>query len=133
MFDEYRVFYGQTSDPTAARMFLIERMESGESTVLLADSDGEPIGFTQLYPSYSSVAMKRVWILNDLFVSTVGRRQGVGRQLLQAASEYAKATGAVRLSLATAHNNLAAKALYEQTGWQLDQHFDHYNYVVPMS
>ena len=70
LFDEYRQFYEQASDLEGARRFLAERGSRHESVVFLAiDSvSGTAVGFTQLYPSFSSISMKRVWILNDLYV-----------------------------------------------------------------
>ena len=56
LFDAYRQFYGQASDGVAARTFLQARFEHGQSVVLLAESQGQAVGFTQLYPSFSSVS-----------------------------------------------------------------------------
>lgn len=125
------MYYGQPTDTAAAKAFLAERLEQQDSVILIANLGTTPVGFTQLYPSYSSVAMQRVWILNDLFVTPGVRHQGVGQQLLQAAAQHAQKTGAARLSLATAQDNHAAKALYAKAGWSIDQHFDHYNLTVP--
>lgn len=130
LLDAYRVFYGQPSDPAAAEAFLADRLEQHDSLLLIADQGAAAVGFTQLYPSYSSVAMQRVWIVNDLFVSPEARRRGVGRQLLEAAARHAEQSGAARLSLATARDNLAGKSLYEGAGWSIDRQFDHYNLAV---
>ena len=60
LFDGYRQFYGQPSDMTLARAFLSERMEQGESVILMAfDDDGSALGFTQLFPSFSSLSAAR--------------------------------------------------------------------------
>jgi GNAT superfamily N-acetyltransferase len=88
------------------------------------------LGFTQLYPSFSSVSVKRLWILNDLFVSQAARRGGVGRRLLERAREWAVETGAKGLTLTTALNNTAARALYESCGWRLDDEFAHYQLLI---
>jgi GNAT superfamily N-acetyltransferase len=126
LFDGYRQFYGQPSDLVRVREFLAARLTSGDSIILLAMDDTNGVGFTQLYPSFSSVAMQRIWILNDLFVRPTARRTGVGRHLLESAANFARSTSATRLVLATANDNHQAKALYEKLGWQLDQDFDHY-------
>jgi GNAT superfamily N-acetyltransferase len=124
LFDGYRQFYGRASDVAGARAFLTARFEHGESVLFIAhDSDhtGEhAVGFAQLYPSFSSVSLGRIYILNDLFVSESGRRKGVGSQLLAASVAFAQAVGAIRLALSTAHNNARAQALYEAEGWQRD-------------
>jgi GNAT superfamily N-acetyltransferase len=119
LFDAYRVFYGKWSDIAAARAFLHERLVNDESVVLLArdDASGIGLGFTQLYPSFSSVAARRLWILNDLFVAESARRRGVARALMQSAREHALQTGAIRLTLQTERRNVQAQALYESLGY----------------
>lgn len=118
LFDDYRVFYGKPSDPALARAFLQERLSNDESVIFLArDAEGSALGFTQLYPCFSSVSARRLWILNDLFISPDARRRGVARALLEQAREHGMETGVVRLTLQTAHDNAQAQALYESLGW----------------
>ncbi len=131
LFDGYRQFYEQKSDLAAAKAFLRERIERGESVIFIARADGRPGGFTQLYPSFSSVSMARIFVLNDLFVSQNARKLGIGRRLLDAAANYARNAGAVRLTLSTAVTNSPAQALYESTGWKRDQKFYAYNLTLP--
>jgi GNAT superfamily N-acetyltransferase len=127
LFDGYRQFYGQRSDPAAARAFLSRRIERDESVIHLAyTSPREAAGFTQLYPSFSSVSLRPLWILNDLFVRTDVRRGGVGRALLERAREHALETGARGLVLSTGVTNKAAQTLYESCGWKRDDEFFHY-------
>jgi GNAT superfamily N-acetyltransferase len=127
LFDGYRQFYKEAPDLDGARTFLAERIERGESVLLLAllDQNGQgiPAGLAQLYPSFSSASMQRLWILNDLYVAPEGRRHGVGRALLQAAREHAERTQAKGLELMTARDNFAAQALYESMGWKRDEVF----------
>jgi GNAT superfamily N-acetyltransferase len=131
LFDQYRVFYGQAADLPAARRFLADRMGEGDSIVLVAEApDGALVGFTQLFPSFSSVAVAPAFTLNDLFVAPSQRRAGVGRALLQAAAGVAQAAGAVRLSLATAIDNRPAQALYESLGWVRNTQFHQYNLPI---
>ena len=127
LFDRYRQFYRQAPDLAGATAFLRERLERGESVVLLAEHGAEALGFTQLYPSFSSVSMARIFVLNDLFVAESARRHGVGEKLLDAAVQHARDAGAVRLTLSTAIDNVAAQALYESAGWKRDDRFYVYN------
>jgi GNAT superfamily N-acetyltransferase len=128
LFDAYREFYGQRSDAAAARGFLSERIQRNESVIYLAYASArEPAGFTQLYPSFSSVSLKPLWILNDLFVRSGVRRGGVGRALLERARQHAVETGAKGLTLSTAVTNKAAQTLYESCGWRRDEEFLHYH------
>ena len=130
LFDEYRQFYDGTSDLKAARAFLISRFEHGESVLFLAFQDNEPIGFVQLYPSFSSLSLGRTFILNDLFVHPSGRKKGVGTALIHAATEYAKTVGALFMSLSTATTNTSAQSLYQSLGWQRDEQFWNYEFAV---
>ncbi len=156
LFDAYRVFYGQASDPNAALAFLRTRFERSESVLFLAEAaipakspasrtaarPGAPaagasnatgrslLGFAQLYPSFSSVSVAPIVILNDLFVAPEARTQGVARALLRRAEEHARETGAVRLVLTTARDNLRAQRVYEAAGWQRDEVFLTYTRTV---
>ena len=117
LFDAYRQFYGRPSDPPAARDFLAERIGQRQSMVLLACRGDTAVGFTQLYPMFSSVRMAPIWILNDLYVDADARRGGVARRLLDAAAVAAQAAGATRVVLETSRENLPARALYRDAGW----------------
>ncbi|MEM8544142.1 MAG: GNAT family N-acetyltransferase [Cyanobacteria bacterium P01_H01_bin.119] len=127
LFDQYRVFYQSPSNLEAAKAFLKDRLQKGDSTIFLASDNGQKIGFTQLYPSFSSVSMNRIWILNDLFVAPDYRNQGVGKRLLTTAKDFAKGTGALYLSLATQASNAAAQSLYRSVGYCKDEEFYHYS------
>ena len=130
LFDSYRQFYGRAADPASAEAFLRARLEHGESVVFLAEDEGRPVGFTQLYPSFSSVSLARVFILNDLFVVPGQRRVGVGSALLQAAVDHARSLGAVRVSLNTDVLNTAAQATYEARGWKRDREYYAYHFTA---
>jgi GNAT superfamily N-acetyltransferase len=131
LFDAYRQFYRQPSDLAGAADFLRQRMERGESVVFLAVLDGAAVGFTQLYPCFSSTSMKRLWILNDLFVAPQARRSGVAKALMEHARQLALETSAEGLALETAVDNHSAQKLYEQLGWVRDEEFFRYSLRVP--
>jgi GNAT superfamily N-acetyltransferase len=135
LFDGYRQFYKQASDLEGARRFLKNHFEENTSVIFLAfrtDTQGQrqACGFTQLYPSFSSVSMKRLWILNDLFVVSTARRSGAGTALLERARQFAVETGAKGLSLTTAVDNSTAQSVYEAHGWKRDQEFYAYHLLV---
>jgi GNAT superfamily N-acetyltransferase len=125
LFDGYRQFYGQPADYPLAEAFLRDRLARGDSALFLAldPRSGAGVGFVQLYPSFSSVAARRIWILNDLFVAPGARRRGIGRALMEAARDFAVSTGAARLVLSTAATNREAQALYESCGYKQDDMF----------
>jgi GNAT superfamily N-acetyltransferase len=131
LFDAYRQFYRQPSDPGLARRFLWERFQYNGSIIFLAlRQDGAAVGFMQLYPSFSSASAARIFILNDLFVLPEARRMGVGSLLLSAAASFGRAVGAVRLTLSTEITNEAAQALYETEGWKRQANFYVYNFIL---
>jgi ribosomal protein S18 acetylase RimI-like enzyme len=120
LFDAYRHFYDQPADLPRARAFLLERMQLGQSLLLVAERGGGVVGFAQLYPMFSSVRTAPIWILNDLYVADSARRCGIGRRLLSAAEVAARAAGAARLMLETSRANAPARALYRDAGWEED-------------
>ena len=120
LFDAYRVFYHQPTDVDRARDFLYERMQNAESVVLVAERNNAIVGFTQLYPIFSSVRTARTWLLNDLFVHADARRHGVANALLDGAADFAREQGAAGLMLETTTDNGPARALYRAAGWHED-------------
>lgn len=131
LFDGYRQFYAQPPDVDRARLFLAERLATGDTVLLLAlDADGGGLGFTHLFPSFTSVGTARLFVLNDLFVAPEARGRGVGAALLDAAEAHARGAGAVRLVLQTATDNQPAQHLYERRGWTRDDAFMTYELSV---
>lgn len=131
LFDAYRVFYAQPSDLASARAFLAERLARADSVVFLAFDDAlSVLGFTQLYPSFTSIRMKPIFILNDLYVAPEGRCKGIAKALLAAAAEHARGIGAARLTLSTAVTNHSAQSLYAANGWIRDEAFYSYNLAL---
>lgn len=125
LLDAYRVFYKQDSDTAAATQFLKERFQKNESVLFLSLIGDEPTGFVQLFPSFSTVSLQPVFILNDLYVGKAHREMGIGEALLRTAQEYCQMKGFKGLALETAIDN-PAQALYERLGWEKDVHCFHY-------
>jgi len=125
LFDAYRQFYGQPSAVEKAHRFLTKRLSGNESVVFLALSGGVAVGFTQLYPFFSSISMRRLWILNDMFVAATARKQGIGAVLLERARQWAVETNAKGLILETMPDNPARK-LYERKEWRRDETFHYF-------
>lgn len=128
LFDAYRQFYNQPEDKQAAQQFLEERVSKNESVIFVAKINGEPAGFVQLYPTFSSVALQRAFILNDLYVDERFRQQGVGRSLIEKCYTYCVERKARYVTLETAKDNHQAQKLYEQMGMQQEEmlHFSKY-------
>jgi len=117
LFDKYRIFYKQRSDVENARSFLKKRMKRKESVIFVAEEREELIGFTQLFPIFSSVSMKRTWLLNDLYINERSRGRGTATKLLDAAKEFGVETNSKWLLLQTAADNFTAQKVYEKNGW----------------
>lgn len=131
LFNQYRQFQGKESNPLAARAFLQARFDRAESVVFIAHQEDVAVGFAQLYPSYSSVALAKVFVLNDLFVHEAGRRNGAASALLAALESYAWSVGALRVTLNVARENESGQALYEAKGWSQDAQFFMYHRFPP--
>lgn len=123
LFDLYRQFYGQSPDLEAARQFISQRLNKRDSAIFIASVGEQAVGFFQLYPSFTSAWMRPIWILNDLYVLETHRKGGLGRQLLQKAVDFSRETGAKRLTLNTAKDNLPAQTLYEAMGFRQETVF----------
>ena len=119
LFDLYRIYYKKETDLKAAERFLKERIEKNESVIFVATSDGKLVGFTQLYPLFSSTRMKRLWLLNDLYVAQEFRGKGASRKLLEAAKDLARTTDAAGLLLETEKTNTIGNSLYPSAGFEL--------------
>lgn len=118
LFDAYRQFYRQAPDPEGVRTFLADRIVNDESVIFLAIAGESGAGFTQLYPSFSSVGMKKLWVLNDLYVDPEYRNMGIATSLIDKARELGQETNAGSLMLETEVTNVGAQRLYEKTGWK---------------
>ena len=126
---KYREFYNvPTENINEIKTFMQERLENSESKVFIAlnEKTDEIIGFVQLYPLFSTVSLKRQWMLNDLYVLETERKKGVGKKLLDAVVDYFKdkAKGCI---LVTAKTNTVAKEFYNKLGWKTDM-YDFYTF-----
>jgi len=133
LFVKYREFYGQLPYPDSSRSFLEKRLERDESIIYLAlpdDDDNKLMGFCQLYPSFSSLSLKRVWILNDIYVAEDSRRMLVADNLMREAKKLAKDPNAVRLRASTSSDNEVAMKTYESMGFKADTEFK--SYILPI-
>jgi GNAT superfamily N-acetyltransferase len=127
LFDAYRVFYGKDTDIEGAARFLKDRLSNRESQIYVAIADNHTmVGFTQLYPLFSSTRMKKLWLLNDLYVDARFRGLGISKLLIDAAKELCMSTNSCGLILETAKSNLIGNHLYPSTGFSLDR--DHHYY-----
>ena len=93
------MFYRKESNLEGAKGFLIERILKKESVIFVALLEEKLVGFTQLYPLFSSTNMMPIWLLNDLFVAKEHRGKQISKGLIKAAQEHCKITKANGISL----------------------------------
>ena len=125
--EAYRVFYNQHPDAQREREFIESHLRKHTSVIYIAEADGAAAGFMQLFKTYSTVHLCSSWILEDLFVNPAYRHAGVGSALLSHALQHVREDGAGGMFLETAHDNVAAQALYEKAGWVREGRFIKYN------
>ena len=119
IFNAYRIFYQQASDLASARQFIEDRLNHQDSVFFIQKNDTNKIvGFIQLYPTFSSVSLGKAWILNDLYVDQIYRRQGIAASLMQQAIQFAQDTQAKFIALETGAENIQAQKLYKKLGFQ---------------
>ena len=128
LFDEYRQFYGIESDVSGAKAFLQLRMALKESIIFIVVENGNTIGFAQLYPTFSSIALQRAYILNDIYVKEDARGLGVGKALMEKVFQYCEQQYARYVTLQTATDNVHARKLYENLNMKQDQYCNYVKY-----
>lgn len=126
LFTDYLNFYERTPKHEDIVKFLAKRLRNEESIFLYVTYKDQIIGFTQLYPSFSSLSLKRSYILNDLYVAPDYRKLGAAQALMEEAFAFCQQAGAVYVTLETHPDNVSAQKLYEKIGMSRDDEFWHY-------
>lgn len=127
LFDAYRVWYRMKTDLDGARRFLTDRITKGESIIFGAfNEDDKMVGFTQVYPLFSSTRMGRLWLLNDLFVAPASRGQGISLLLIDRAKSLSMETDAVGVLLETEKSNHIGNQLYPRADFHLEADSNYY-------
>lgn len=130
LFDEYRQFYGTCSELKESFNFLKQRFENKESVIFIHFKDDAMTGFVLLYLGFSSIACATYYILDDVYVTPVYRRQGSAKQLIDTAILFAHQEKALRITLETQKNNFQSHQLYETMGFVKDDAFQTYHYFL---
>ncbi len=121
LFDNYRIFYRKETDIESAQNFLKDRISKNDSEIFVAENtEHQLVGFVQLYPLFSSVRMKKLWLLNDLFVNYDYRKKGISLGLIDKAKELVEKSGACGMYLETEKSNLVGNNLYPKAGFELN-------------
>jgi ribosomal protein S18 acetylase RimI-like enzyme len=99
-----------------AGLMQLHAMKSS-ACILVADLAGEVAGMAVLHYSVSTFLGTRVSTLEDVIVTRARRGCGIGRALLTAVVERARADGAGRITLLTDHDNRDAQEIYAKFGF----------------
>ncbi|MBW8185907.1 GNAT family N-acetyltransferase [Shewanella nanhaiensis] len=89
LFDEYRMCLGKESNLKDCKAFIQARLFENDSVIFLAFKSDVPVGFIQLFPSYSTILLKPLWYFDDLFVLEDYRGGGIATALVAKAKELA--------------------------------------------
>jgi ribosomal protein S18 acetylase RimI-like enzyme len=93
---------------------------SGPDAHLIAEYNGELVGYLRLQDKYPLVEGAGVLAINGLAVSASARRLGVGSALLEEAAAEGKRRGARKITLNVFSSNTVAQRLYERHGYVLE-------------
>lgn len=123
LFDEYRQFYGASSNQELSYQSLKQRFEDQQTVIFINTKDDIFTGFILLYLRFSSVACSKFYVLDDVYITPLYRRHGAARQLIDTAILFARHENALRISLDTQKNNHQSHKLYESMGFMRDDEF----------
>ncbi len=102
-----------------AARYIEESMESGSTVILVAESDGEVVGFVKIdFVDRRFYEPRMKAEITDIYVKPMYRRQGLGKLLVEAAKDEARKRGAGIVSAIFPSNNVIAKRFYEGLGFK---------------
>ena len=119
LWDGYNAFYGREGKTALAdeitRTTWARFFDSSEPVfALVAERDGRIVGLTHFLFHRSTTAIALTCYLQDLFTVEEERGTGVGRALIEAVYERAKAAGSPRVYWQTQDSNMTARKLYDK-------------------
>jgi GNAT superfamily N-acetyltransferase len=110
------VGHDMSQEAIAALFPLLEAYEA--HVALLAQDEDEIVGVVTLVESVSLYAGGRIGVINELYVEPAYRSEGVGKMLLDAAANFARANGWRRLEVTTpGEEYLRTRRFYEREGF----------------
>jgi GNAT superfamily N-acetyltransferase len=118
LWEGYNSFYGRVSATALpdeiTRMTWSRFFDAYEPVhALVAEREGQLLGLVHYIFHRSTIMIGPTCYLQDLFTSESARGQGIGRALIEAVYERAKAAGSKRVYWHTHETNLTAMKLYD--------------------
>lgn len=129
LYADYLDGYGKKPPQPEIRRYLQQRLEQDKALIYVGYNNNRPVGFMVLTPKMTSIEMKPMFVLQNLYVAPQARQNGIGAALVKKAQLIARDTGAWGLELKTSPNNTLARKLYEQSGFREDG-LIHYQWQV---
>ena len=119
-FDPQRFLAARPGTPEGYASFISTQLEDTDKAVLVADNDGDVIGYAYAaVEGYNYMALRGpAGVLHDIIVDPEHRGRGVGRLLLGAMLEFFRSREVPRVVLSTAERNEAAQRLFARTGFR---------------
>ena len=119
-FDPRRFLAARPRTPADYASFIGTQLEDPDVAVLVADDNGEVIGYAYTaVEGYDYMALRGpAGVLHDLIIAPGHRGRGVGRLLLDATLAFFRSRGVPRVVLSTAAQNEAAQRLFARMGFR---------------
>ncbi len=124
LWDNYNAFYGRQGQ-TALALNITQKtwmrfLNDNEPVhAFVAEQNGQLVGLVHFIFHRSTTRLNDVCYLQDLYVNQAIRGTGVGRQLIQAVYDAAKADASTRVYWQTQDSNTAGRALYDKVAKHL--------------
>jgi ribosomal protein S18 acetylase RimI-like enzyme len=112
-------FNTEFGEPTPGPQALAERVRvllaAGDTQILIAGEGPDGLAVLRFREAIWDAALE--CYLAELYVVPARRGQGLGRALMEAALDAARAEGATHMDLGTSEDDVAARGLYESLGF----------------
>ncbi len=98
--------------------FLLSKCENEKGKILLAEEDGQVIGYTCFCDEAKALTLKNDCLITDVYLAPAHRGRGIGRTFLEAAERFARERGHTRMSLNVLARNPEGQAMYRKCGFR---------------
>lgn len=122
-----RAINANDTDSTLIEKYLYDRMAKKQALMLEARVNDVIVGFAHLYPSFSSVKMRKIYIMRDIFITQKFCNSEIGSMLIRRAEEIVSAIGINKLLVRTSDDHI--KNILESSEYKID-HFIYYSKLL---
>ncbi|HSI14471.1 MAG TPA: GNAT family N-acetyltransferase [Chthoniobacter sp.] len=111
---------GYPSTPEQMQRRLVEHAQSKLNAVFVAVAEAQVVGLISFHCSPTFHVDSSLGRITSLVVDSGHRRSGIGQRLVEAAEEFARASGCARVEVTSGDHRADAHAFYEQLGYHAD-------------